>query len=110
MEDSSTIKVMVPHVCPHCRNDVIVEMVVTPPRNPNIYTPAQIFDAKIEVQRRINLSGFPRPYVQEVEEWLMGEDVIVTPDEIDDVVQNVQLQALEWKVKHQNDIAKTDTA
>jgi hypothetical protein len=89
MNDETEIKALNPATCPHCSRDIVIETRSYAPRLASIYTPSQLRDAKEGCLRDVEMLPVPLEKKASTLEWLRDEDLIVTPDDVPNIIQSI---------------------
>lgn len=87
--EEGTIKSFVPHICPHCNKDFMVEIKMTAPEIPTILRDEDINNAKQEVISRIDASDIDVEEKRKAVEWLSNQDIMFGPNDVDEVINGI---------------------
>lgn len=87
---SPIIKSLVPTKCPDCGHDIVVAFDIPSPRLTAVLTPAKIKKAKTEVLQALGALNLPLDRFKELEEWVNDPETLFTPDDVDEIIQNMQ--------------------
>jgi hypothetical protein len=94
---SNQIKSLNPAECPYCHKEFIVEFTATAPQLSGLHTPENIDAAKREALRQIDALSAPEEIAKPIIEWIRDPETIFSPNDIDEIIKNVQKQIDESK-------------
>jgi hypothetical protein len=86
--EPSSLKILLPIECQHCKKQNIVSMEMAAPTPHNVYKDEDLKEAKEECILKLQ----DIPGAEEVVSWLLNDTTIVTPDEVDNIVLNALSQ------------------
>ena len=89
MNDETEIKALNPATCPHCHKDIVIETRSYAPKLASVYTPSQLRDAKESCLRDVEMLPVPMEKKKGTLEWLRDEGLIITPDDIPNIIRSV---------------------
>lgn len=79
--------------CPHCQGEILIEFNVTPPEVVGVITEADVVTAKNQVMEAIrNTKGISEEDKEKAFSWIMNEDTVFGPGEVDQIIKDIQEQ------------------
>lgn len=88
--DQNTIKSIVPHFCPHCRQEIFVKLHTIPATLAGVLSRNDINEAKERVVNALKGRLAPEEHAKMKQE-IMDDSVMFGPDEVDGLIEQYQL-------------------
>jgi hypothetical protein len=86
MEDS--VKVLMPVECKNCKHQNVIVLNVQAPKALNVFSQQDLLDAKADALLKVS----SLPNSDGTIEWLSSNATVITPDDVENIVLNVQSQ------------------
>ena len=86
MPENNIIKAIVLHTCPHCKEDIYIESQFQPPAIGEIFTKAQMLDAKKDCLARIETLTIDDEKKVAVIKWVNNENNVFGPAEVESII------------------------
>ena len=88
--DNPEIKALIPISCPSCKEQMIVEFVVTAPKLSEVFTAQGIDDAKRDAIQRIGELDVPKTISAPIIEWINNPETIFTSNDIAEILKGIE--------------------
>lgn len=88
--EEGTIKSFVPHICPHCNQDIMIEVKMTAPEINTILRNEDINNAKESVIKAVD--GAENMSVEEKQkaiDWIKNPDILFGPGDVEEVISGI---------------------
>ena len=86
---SNIIKTLIPHSCPHCQKEFIIEFQSMAPELSSVLRPEDVQAAKKDAIERIKTLSIDPEKLQETIAWVQDEDTIFGPNEVDSIINSL---------------------
>ena len=83
------IKSLSTMTCPHCKEDIIVEVVSNAPVVKNVYSVFSLIDAKKEAEKKVKMLDAPEDLESPLLEWINDKDTVFTPDDVQGILNEL---------------------
>jgi hypothetical protein len=93
MQENNLIKSITSSNCPHCKNEIFIESVMTPPNINSVFSKKDIEEAKKDCLARIETLAIDDNKKESVIKWINDPEIVFGPGE----VENIILSLLEQK-------------
>ena len=89
MPETNIIKSITTHLCPHCKEEIIVESQMTPPVINSLYTVKDIEEAKKDCLARVETLSIDEEKKTGVRKWLENPETVFGPSEVDSIIESL---------------------
>ena len=90
MTDSQEIKSLVPVLCPHCSQQIVVAFKMSAPQLTSVLTVDMIEKAKGEAVAKIGALPITIEQKQPVLDWINDPETIFGPEDVVEIIKNIQ--------------------
>lgn len=86
MQENNLIKSITIHTCPHCKQDIYMESVMTPPNITSVFTKKDIEEAKKDCLKRIETLAISEERKNGVIKWVSDPEIVFGPAEVENII------------------------
>lgn len=86
MSENSVIKAIVLSTCPHCKEEIYMESVMTPPNIASVFTKKDVEDAKKDCLARIETLTIDQEKKDVVIKWVNNPEIVFGPGEVENII------------------------